>query len=226
MKYFSIIQNETFVGVATSADFIYYSPSFRGFLSADETVGQYVELNGKLYRDLWMKPIVQGVDFEQAHITEVSEEDYETYMEAIRNNEEIVVPPYVPPYEEDPHEQVNPDDLVSLEYVRRGKLAALTKACQAAIESGIDVGTHHYSLTQEDQTNLLQAQIDIQNGAENVIYHADGEDYRMFSTEEIELIITKANNWRLENTLYLKGLKKLVNAATTKEEIAAITYER
>jgi hypothetical protein len=55
------------------------------YISCDELHGEYVECKGKLYRDAWMPPVPNESNkpFEQALILEITEEEYNTYIDAI-----------------------------------------------------------------------------------------------------------------------------------------------
>lgn len=225
MTYYKIIQNNEFIGAINSNEFVQYKPGVKCFLRTHDAVGEYAGYNGLLYRDTWMPPIVYNKPFEEARIIEITEEEYNAYIDAIEHNE--VIPPeepdpgYIP---DDPGIGPDPNDAISIEFIRSSKIKEMTYKCQKAIEGGFVLGGRRYSLTQEDQLNLLTAQIAINNGEEYIVYHADGEDYRDFSAEEMMLIIEMANEWRLKNTIHLKALKRQINAAETIEEIAAITY--
>jgi len=58
--------------------------------------------------------------------------------------------------------------------------------CRKAIENGFDLilrgETHHFSLTTQDQLNLMN----LDTTAELIPYHADGESYTYYTAEEIK----------------------------------------
>ena len=58
MKYYKIIIDQTFIGIANSNNFLAQNPVNHWVLSANEITGQYVECNNKMYRDYWMAPLV------------------------------------------------------------------------------------------------------------------------------------------------------------------------
>lgn len=69
----------------------------------------------------------------------------------------------------------------SVEDVRTETVAQMSATCNAAIVGGVDVTltggeTKHFSLTLEDQLNLLSLQGRVASGADSVPYHADGEE--------------------------------------------------
>jgi len=102
-----------------------------------------------------MQPIFTNTfEFTNAQILEITEEEYNTYMDAIHNNEEIDdeeepdddEPIVIPPTQEEIDE--------GLEFVRASKIAEMSAACRHAIEGGIDLDVHgemrHFSLTTQD----------------------------------------------------------------------------
>jgi hypothetical protein len=58
MQYFKIINDKNnIIGVVTSDNFIAYQPVIDSFLRSDETLGEFIDYRGTLYRSSWMKPI-------------------------------------------------------------------------------------------------------------------------------------------------------------------------
>ena len=91
MKYYKIIQNDIFIGVGNSSDFIRYQQRNHYYVTADETNGEFIVCNGRIYRSSWMSPVSNEstVQFEEASVIEISEEEYNSYAEMIENNEVI-----------------------------------------------------------------------------------------------------------------------------------------
>jgi len=61
MKYYKIIQSNNFIGVINSNDFIRYNIYDYVFMGANESNGEFIEYQGKLYRDAWMVPTPNGL---------------------------------------------------------------------------------------------------------------------------------------------------------------------
>ena len=225
MKYYKLIEQENIIGVITSSEFLTYSPNAECYLISSEATGEYVTYKNKLYRDSWMSPYQLYFPHKMVTIVETTYEEYKILKEALKEEEQIKI--IIEDDEEpSPSEDTDPIGEATVDFVRSTKLRELTRTCQKRIEAGFNWGDKHYSLTKEDQINLLNAQLMINGGETSVLYHADGEDYRYFNAEEILALVERATNWRLDHTIYLKSLKQRVNAATTIEEIAAITYEK
>ena len=225
MKYYKILNNDAIVGIATSHEFIKYSPIARCFLRSDEQNGEYINLDGKLYRAMWMAPIVQLESYITATIIEITQEEYEIYAAAVVNNETITIPPDTEiPNAED---EINPIDITSLEFIRSSKLNEMSYACRTTIEAGFDLvlrgETLHFSLTTQDQLNLMNLNIAAQT-QELIPYHADGEECVFYSSEEINEILAAAASFKNYQIAYHNALKAYINALDTIEAIAAIEY--
>ena len=217
MKYYKIIQNSTFIGIITSNNFIQYQEANHMFIGANAETGQLVNCNDKLYRSWWMKPFSNNdILFEEADILEISYEEYLNFYNAIEKQEEIVI---------DDEDIPNPE--YGIDFIRSSKLNEMSYACRTAIEAGFDLEirgeTHHFSLTTQDQLNLMSLNIMAQT-QDLIPYHADGEPCTYYSAEEIKQIVNAANEHKSYHTTYHNALKQYINALETIEEISAITY--
>lgn len=223
MKYYKIIIDQTFIGIANSNNFLAQNPVNHWVLSANEITGQYVECNNKMYRDYWMAEVnaTHLPEFTYASVEEIPEEEYKIYADAIEKQEEIIVPdperPIVPVV---PEETESP----TLDFVRQSKLSEMSYACRQAIESGIDLQiqgeNRHFSLTTQDQLNLMT----LSATGEGAPYHADGQECTFYSAEEIQQLMAAMNKHKTYHTTYYNSLKNYINSLQTIEEIAAITY--
>ena len=223
MKYFKLVDNNTIIGIAASNNFVRYSPLVDCYLSSDELRGEYVNYKGKFYRSGWMQPYTIESPYQEVAILEITEEQYNIFKQAfetqdtIENAEEIDVIP-------DPDEQVNPIDRDSIEFVRQSKINEMSYACRKAIESGIDLQiqgeNRHFSLTTQDQLNLMT----LSATGEGAPYHADGQECTFYSAEEIQQLMAAMNKHKTYHTTYYNSLKNYINSLQTIEEIAAITY--
>ena len=227
MKYYKIVIDKEIKGVVNSFNF--FVENSGSLISSTDSLGQFVEYEGQLYRDYWMPPIPNNKrQFLNASITEISREDYFIYLRAKQANESIIIDddeenipdPIIPP--NIPEE---PDEM--LEFIRSSKLNEMSHACRTTIESGIDLEirgeTKHFSLTTQDQLNLMSAQSMAQTQT-LIPYHADGEETDFYTNEEINQIVEAAAAFKVQHTTYYNSLKTYINALETIEEISAITY--
>lgn len=226
MKYYKIIQDKNCVGIANSNSFILYQPEIHSFTAANETTGDLVEYKNKFYRGLWMKPMTADITIKYtiADIIEITKEEYVAFEEAFKENEIIeeetdAEPEYIRPY--------IPPEKEGVDFIRESKVNEMSYQCRQAIENGIDViaqgKTRHFSLTTQDQLNLMSLNVMAQT-QDIIPYHADGEQCIYYTAEEIKQIVTAANSHKIWHTTYYNALKAYINSLETIEEISAITY--
>ena len=224
MKYYKI-KVDNIWNVITSNNF--FIDNENQLLASNEVLSQYVEYNGRLYRDYWMAPIVNNkYQFIITDIQQITQEEYYAFKQAQYSNEainqiieeeEIEEPAIVEPTESDEF----------VEYIRSGKLKEMSRLCQQTIEAGFDFAVrgeiHHFSLTTQDQLNLMDLNLMAQT--EDLIpYHADGEECTFYTPDEIREIIAAATNFKNYQIAYHNALKAYINALDTIEAIAAIEY--
>lgn len=227
MKYYKIIKDNSFIGVIYSGQFVAQGKNTNKLFYANEITGQFVNYNGILYRDYWMIPIINSpYSFEIAEITEITEEEYNTLKAAIDNDEEIIID------DDEEEEEIIPvieeDDLDEVkEAMREYKLRAMSYTCRTTIEAGFDTiirgESKHFSLTTQDQLNLMSLSTMAQTQT-LIPYHADGEECTFYTAEEINQIIDAANSFKNYQIAYHNALKAYINDLDTIEDIAAIEY--
>ena len=110
-----------------------------------------------------------------------------------------------------------------LEIAIAKKCDAMSKDCKAAIEAGIDYNDEHYSLTTQDQTNILCWRGVASDGSA-VPYHADGKHCRMYTAEEFVGLSSSAIAHITHNTTYCNLLMRWIETLTDIAEINAIIY--
>lgn len=107
-------------------------------------------------------------------------------------------------------------------------ISAMREACAAAITGGVDVSlggsTYHFSLTLEDQLNLMNLQTMVDSGAAQIPYHADGEDCRYYSPEEFHTITQAATAWKMYQESYFNSLRRYILSLSTEDELKAVRY--
>ena len=233
MRYYKLIKNNNIIGVITSNDFIVYSPITDCYLSATDLTGEYAVYKNKLYRSSWMQPIKQESQYEEVLIITITEEEYNSFIEALKVQDEI---DNINTQEEEEEKaieaviaqmQIDPIDQLSIDFIRSSKLLQMSQACHHTIEEGFDLEirgeNHHFSLTIQDQLNLMSLN-SITKINSLIPYHADGEETTFYTAEEINQIITAAADYKNYQTAYYNSLKTYINTLDTIEAIAAITY--
>ena len=113
--------------------------------------------------------------------------------------------------------------------MRTETVAQMSATCNAAIVGGVDVTltggeTKHFSLTLEDQLNLLSLQGRVASGADSVPYHADGEECSYYSAADFGRIADAATRWTLYQESYFNALRGYILALETVTELRGVTY--
>lgn len=225
MKYYKIMTFENkMIGAVSSTNFVRYSTLGHSYLRCDEKKGEYVVYDGITYRAAWMAPCKTDRAYIEAQVIEISESEYQIYMDAIERDEELPVEEDdIPPLPE-PTDEIEEE---SIAFVRMHKIAEMSATCRKTIEAGVDVElrgeNHHFSLDTQDQLNLMSLGVMAQTQS-MIPYHADGETCIFFTAEEISQIVSAATAHKVYHTTYYNALKNYINALETIEDIAAITY--
>ena len=228
MNYYKLIDGETFVGIATQLDLRVYQEKHRILLACTEEKAQYIQSGEKLYHASWMVPIAtDNYDYEDVDVIAVDEETYNILYAAVESGEEITV-------EEETQEVetetiVIPEEATTLEYVMSAKITEMSAYCNSAIVYGFDVvlsdgETHHFSLSTQDQLNLITLSSMIASGEEYVPYHADGEQCKYYSAADITTISTQATVYKTYHTSYYNSLKLYIESLSDIETISAVQY--
>lgn len=108
-------------------------------------------------------------------------------------------------------------------------IAAMSEACASTITCGVDVAlsdgqTHHFSLTLEDQMNLMSLQALVNAGTEAVPYHADGEDCQYYTAADFNLIAQAATMWKMYQESYFNSLRGYILSLETQDQLEAVWY--
>ena len=211
MKYYKIIKNKEFIGVGTTLNLRRFQTKHQIILICDETQVQYIQLGDVLYRANWMWPeAADSVKYEIADVIRIEKDEYDLLFKAIETNEEITI---------EEEAVVESESVVveepTIDYVRASKIAELKRDCNKAITNGVDIklsdgGTRHFSMSLEDQINLL-----------TMAYLSDESVY---SIEDMKTIITETNAFKNNHIAKFKQLKDRVDFLNTIQEISAVNY--
>ena len=231
MKYYKLMKDSKIFGVCNSNDFKYYNPNSNLILSSDEIHGQLIRYKQQLYRDYWMIDLPANFNraYELVKVAEITENEFDVLFEMLSKIDYIVeskeesgtpVITVVPStFQEEP----------TIEAVRKLKLQKLSNICNQTIENGFDTilsdnVSHHFSLTTQDQLNLISIGQMAANGIEMIPYHADGEICKFYSPDDINNIIEAATQYKIYHTTYYNALKNYVNSLDDINTIQQIEY--
>lgn len=228
LKYYKLINNSEFIGIGTTFDLRRFQTKHRILLTCDESEAQYIECNNLLYRDLWMVPestdIVKSVS---VSIIEIDKNEYDILHESMKTGERIVIQPEA----EEPVNSpvVDANEVITVEFVKSSKISEMNSACNKAIVKGFDATlndgeTYHFSLTTQDQLNMITLSELVEMGENSIPYHADGELCKFYSAEDVKVILKGVREHKTYHVSYFNALKAYVESLSTIEEIRYIEY--
>lgn len=228
MNYYKLINGETFVGIASQLDFREYQKKHNILLACKEETAQYVQCEDALYHANWMKSVITDrFPYTTVELVSIDEEEYNMLREAIEAGKDIIVEPDNP-VDDDPL-PTDPIEEVTVEYVKNAKISEMNNTCNKVITNGFDTvlsdgESHHFSLTTQDQLNLITLSSLVENGETAIPYHADGELCKFYSAEDIGTIITMATSFKTYHVSYFNALRAYIESLDTIENIRAVTY--
>lgn len=229
MKYYKIIINATFIGVCSSSDFRKFQLKHQILLACDVDSAQYIQFKDKMYHDNWLCPVITDiVEYENAKIIEIAEEEYNALIKAIEDNEEIIVQPDIPDINEN-ESDIDKDEEVTVDYVKEVKIREMSQQCNQIITNGVDVTlsdnkSHHFSLTIYDQIMISKLADKAKNGENALPWHEDNGECKFYSSEDILIL---SNNMELLITYqqtYFNSLKQYIKSLSDIKEIGRIKY--
>ena len=99
----------------------------------------------------------------------------------------------------------------------------LSEECEKTIVAGVDVGDAHYSLTIEDQANIL-ALTPLAQAGNSVFYHSDSNMCCEYSPDEFNKIVNAVTAHKTLQTTYCNLLMRQIEEMSDVEEIKAVEY--
>ena len=116
-----------------------------------------------------------------------------------------------------------------VETAREAKIEELSIACNTVINAGTQVQlsdgiTEPFTYGLVDQSNVSEMFNAVLLGATEYPYHANDNDCRMYSAQDIVAIYATLSAFKTGQTTYHNQLKRYTKALTTQEEIQAVIY--
>lgn len=229
MKYYKLLNDGEFIGVGTSYDLRKFQLKHSILLTSDDESAQYIQINDKLYRDDWFSPtITELLDYTTVKIIVIEKDEYDTLFEAIETGKEIEITDEESDIQEE-LPQIDPDEEVTIEYVKAVKSAEMSATCNKIITNGFDAilsdgENHHFSLTIQDQLNLITLSSMVATGETVIPYHADGELCKGYSVEDITTIINTATSFKTYHVTYFNSLKVYIDSMNDINEVNNVVY--
>ena len=198
-----------------------------GVLSSDRTRIYHTNYMAEFPKDKYGNYLVE---FENVEISEISEETYNELHEALSalygNDDEPISEPSIP---DEPIEETIIIDDNSLELVKAAKIKKMSADCNAVIVSGTDIvltdgQLHHFDMTVEDQLNIITLKGMVDQGIQQIPYHATDEVCKFYSADDILLLMDGCSKWKIYHVSYFNSLKIYIESLETMEEVKNIYY--
>ena len=234
MRYYKVTSGQNFVGIGTSDDLKCFLQSNRVLITCNEKLAEFIQINGICYHASWMrKSKATDIQAELVNVIEIGQEEYEDINSTIQDSngeltdEEINDIINDEPVEPEPY--VDPNEVLTVDYVKNNKLLEIRKMCNVMITRGLDIElsdglTHHFSLTEQDQSNLIALSLSVARGETAIPYHADDELCVFYSPADITTIVNKATEYITYHTTYHNSLKAYVNSLRSVNTISKVEY--
>lgn len=225
MKYYKVINEQLFVGIATTSELRKIQLRHNILISCTEQEAECIQIEDNYYHAGWMKAVREDIGAITADVIEIDKEEYDELYELIEHDEEIE--PYPEP-EPSPEPEPEPED-ITVAYAKKLKLKDMSNTCNNIIFAGIDVvlsdeETHHFSLTEYDQLNLFKLETLARSGQEVLPYHEDGELCKFYPAVDIITIANAATQYITYHTTYFNSLKAYINSLRSLNTISKVTY--
>ena len=227
MNYYKLIKDSHFIGVVTQQDFRVFQRKHNILLACAADKAQYIQCANVFFRADWMSPVITDkIPYETVEMLEINKKEYDILLKAMDSGEEIIIEPEQPEPIEQP---IDENENITVEYVKSRKIAEMSAACNSVITNGFDVelsdnNSHHFSLTTQDQLNLITLSTMVSSGETAIPYHADGELCKFYSAADITAIISAATAFKTYQVSYFNALKAYIESLTDIEAVGAITY--
>lgn len=230
MTHYKVIKDGEFIGVGTNYELRRYQKKHGILIVSDENSAQYIQIGDVLYRDNWFKILTSDtISYETAEVGVIDEDEYQQLFKAIEKGEEIsVLTEDDNDYEQEEIITVDETD-VTVEYLKTQKIKEMSYICNQMIVNGFDIELsdkklHHFSLTVQDQLNLITLSAMVSSGEAVIPYHADNELCEYFSASDIGLVIKTSTELKAYHTTYYNSLKLYIQSLDNRETIADVYY--
>lgn len=159
------------------------------------------------------KPRPAGKTWKEVTIEKISEEEFDKLSIEFNKNES---------------KNIIADNSIIFA-TQKYKIEQFKTECNKIITNGIglflsDGKYHYFSLTVEDQLNLLEIERYIELGDTEFLYHENGKECVYYNLEDMTKIIETARNFKKYHTTYFNLMKISINEMLDVEKIEALKY--
>lgn len=181
------------------------------------------------YHASWMKAVPDLIPSINCEVEQITKEEYDILKEIEDDESGVPVDPDVDPDPVPDPPEPDPEDDATVAYAKQLKISEMSKTCHNTIVAGVDVelsdgGTHHFSLTSYDQTNLSDLKDEVAAGSDSIPYHEDEGPCIFYSNADMAAIILAAKQHILYHNTYFNSLKMYIKSLRSLNTVARVTY--
>lgn len=228
-KYYKIINGKNFIGIGTNNDFRAVQKAFNLLVACSINEAQYIQIGDNLYHASWMRSENEDVQTKLVEVVEIEKEEYDKLYSSVETGEEIIISDEENIQEPEFSPDLDDNTVATISWIKENKIKAMSNICEQTITNGFDIilsdnQTHHFSLSVQDQLNLISLSTMVSSGMTLIPYHADNELCKEYSVEDINLIINQATFFKTYHTTYFNSLKSYINSLNSVDTISIIEY--
>ena len=215
-----VLRNGEIIDALNSPVYVRYQQRNGIIIQCEENIAQGVlSSDGSTIYQIEGRETMAGESPDTVVLAEISQDEFETIKSAL--GALVQENPNAP-------EQSAADSQV-LSLVLEAKIKTLSNRCAAEIKNGFDILLsdglrHRFSLSLEDQINMLSLKDALDAGEQRIAYHGVDEPYQFFTAEDVGRILEKKEYCKNYNLLYFNSLKKYVCSLSDVQEINAVEW--
>lgn len=204
---YKVIHNGIVIDLLRSVRYGKYIPATKRVVATDKSNANCIVASNLKDRYLLKGvPVPEGCSYPRVSVVPITNEEYYSLIDRDSNA-------FQP----------------GIKRLRKSKIDELRSICNYNILEGVQVELtdgklHHFTMTLEDQLNLLEIRYLIDSGKESFIYHETDGECREFSSEDMKKIIDATFKHKQHHLLYFNMMKKHINQLTNIDDISRITY--
>ena len=187
----------------------YMKKSKKTYVTSRSSANCILASNGKDRYHLLGVPYPEGCDLKTVTVAKISEKEYEQLTENLNIENSFTI--------------------LGLRAIKKKKISELRSICDNNILNGVhimlsDGNIHHFTMSIEDQLNLLEIRHLISIGEESFIYHETGGEYMDFTADDMNRIIDATFQHKQKHLLHFNKLKKYINQLDNFDSINNVDY--
>lgn len=154
-------------------------------------------------------PYPTGQNIKTVSLIKISKEEYDSLMKSVTTEDHFVGQ--------------------GILNMKKAKIEAMREVCNKEILDGVSVmlsdnAVHHFTMSLEDQLNLLEIRYLIDNGQDTFVYHETNGVNKEYHSNDMKTIINALFENKQKHLLYFNRLKQYINSLTTAESVSAVQY--